>query len=140
VVVIYTFQLSLVPAAADFVGLISVGLEEPITTLTEPEYGVPLSVQVRVPGVETLIDVQVGPETDTLLFCRLFQPKEFAEGDAVLVLLGKLITMVPLAGMVETVVNAIVCLAVIGTMSVSVPACAVEDKVLPKYTVVAAAD
>jgi hypothetical protein len=104
------------------VGLIRVGVLEPITTLTVPLYAEPFNVHVMVPGLETSIDAQVGPLTATLLLCRLFHPNPVADGEAVFVALGNEMTMVPLAGMVVLVVNCTVCFATIGTMSVSVPA------------------
>ena len=122
------------PAAAVFVGLISVGVEEPTVMVIAllPDTA-ELSVHVILPGVETDKELQVTPDTDTLPLCRLFQLNALAEGEALLVVVpGKFTTMVPLEGIAVDVIKEIVCLAVIGTMRVSTPFMAAVPVVCPK--------
>lgn len=136
------FHVSAVPAAADFVGLTSTGLVDPITiVIVVPPVTGELSVQLTTPGVATLSEPHVAPLTETLLLWRLFQLKVLAEGDAVFAgELGKVMTMCPLLGTPATVLKLMVCLATIGTNRTSDPDPAAVLVEFPKNTVVSPAD
>jgi hypothetical protein len=66
------------------------------------------------------VDVPAEKPTDTLEVCKLLKAKVVAEGEAELLPApGKVIIIFPLTGMVEVVVNTMVCLAVMAVLIIS---------------------
>ncbi len=120
VVLTAILQMSAVVAAALFVGLMSVGVDEPIVmVILVPAATAEAAVHVMVGLLTTrVVPEQVAPETVTLLVTKPLNAKVLAEGDALLFAApGNVTTMVPLAGIAVTVLNVMVCLAVTGDVA-----------------------
>lgn len=117
---IVIFHASAFPTVAIFEGLISWGVVDPITAVTfVPPFTWDEVWQVIV-GDDTVIEKQVAPVNDTLVFAKPLNANPVADGDAVLFAVpGKVIIILPEAGIVLTVVNLIVCFAVTATVIAS---------------------
>ena len=97
-----TFHVSAVPAAADFVGLISAGVEDPMVIVTvAPGFIAAVAILQVIFGAEIVHVLQVvEPELiERFPDARLLKGKVVAEGDAALLPEpGKVITIFPLLG------------------------------------------
>lgn len=146
VVVKLTFHMSEAPAVwLLFVGLISVGTcvvqfapvfaEQPIRIVTTVPALTAAVVTVQVIVGELIVKVHAAdPAEKSALILPVERPLNanvVAEGEAVLLAEpGKLMTIVPLMGIVVELVNWILCMAVIGTIKTSDPAPA-DDPTVP---------
>lgn len=114
VVLTAMIQLSEVPATFFLVGLMSVGVLLPmVIVMVVPAATILAAVHVIVGELTTnVLPEHVAPETVTLPVTKPLNAKADAEGDAVLLAApGKVTTIVPLAGILVTVLKVMVCCA-----------------------------